>query len=797
MRKDAVAFTTRAGFEHTSNRLRTVNEGEELTYRIFRSSEYNRVFIESGSSSGDEQPSEINCNDVATSIASIQRNFDERINVGSLYKAGSAVVICTERSEPFVSEVDFDDPGTSVTATFKVIQAGRVHEWDNATLEYDNEEQDDIKVGKICSEYSQLFQLLVASFSVERAFTVIEVGLQSNVGLKSSSITNFNSLVAREDKNSGDSDIPDNSYQAYIDAEFCGGDDSFPSESKEESYRKEILPGLYSGNDNRYSFFRVLYRDIDSTNNNFTASTNLYGVRSVTGVDIYNYLRFKFSTNKRREFRFMPISSWEIRSGEATGALYAIDAHGTTEQSVTENGFTVEFIGEEVARSSNTFELKAFLNPNANHVSLGRAIENDPESGHDDVANHSYVDGWARLAEAFIYDSVSTTATEPEHKISYINIISDNESTPNYDDIATVGLNIRSSKELRSLDQLSVYCEGGITKNGTAINLFPDVFEDLLTNDRFGTGEFFDAEQIDTASFTAANTWTEERNYYFDGAISEKINLRTWGAERARDFLLDLSVSGGKFKLEPTVRFGEAEPIAAMFSSGNIIEDTLQVNYFDTQDRLDPIVSVRWREERRDSNIDSKGLFPQIREFNVRRNGVSENAPEIQVDLSNFCTSYNHALDRAKLECQSKRYITHAVNFKTVPSQTGIQAGSIIKLAIETVSYEQPQNGAISNTGEVTSWAPIADGTYTALTWDGQTLQEKQLAIVNGKSPGNENTVFSIEQTDSRAETYKVSSVSFDEDGNVDVEALYWPTNDNGVSLMTVDWNTAGEWEIS
>ena len=122
----------------------------------------------------------------------------------------------------------------------------------------------------------------------------------------------------------------------------------------------------------------------------------------------------------------------------------------------------------------------------------------------------SYVDDWARVAEAFVYDSVSTTASEPEHKISYVNIISENDSTPNYDDLALVGLNIRSSKELRALDQLSVYCEGGMTKDGTQggdpIHLFPDVFQDLLTNDRFGTGEFFDIGQIDTASFTAANS---------------------------------------------------------------------------------------------------------------------------------------------------------------------------------------------------------------------------------------------------------------------------------------------------
>ena len=79
----------------------------------------------------------------------------------------------------------------------------------------------------ICSEDSQLFRMLVGAFSVERAFKTIEVGLQSNVSLRSSGITNFNSLVAEL----GDEDYDDtylsvgreNSYQAYVDTEFCGG----------------------------------------------------------------------------------------------------------------------------------------------------------------------------------------------------------------------------------------------------------------------------------------------------------------------------------------------------------------------------------------------------------------------------------------------------------------------------------------------------------------------------------------------------------------------------------------------
>ena len=233
-----------------------------------------------------------------------------------------------------------------------------------------------------------------------------------------------------------------------------------------------------------------------------------------------------------------------------------------------------------------------------------------------------------------------------------------------------------------------------------------------------------------------------------------------------------------------------------MFSSGNIIQDTLQVSYFDTQERLDPIVTVKWREERRDTSLDSKGLFPQIREFSVRRAGVSDDAPVIQVDMSNFCTNRKHAEDRAKLECQSKRYVTHAVSFKTTPTEAGVEAGSIIKLGIETVTYQQPQNGAISNTGEVTSWPPLSDGRHQVIIWDGKTLDKNAtLSVSNGKAANYKNAVFCLETNTQKADTYKVSSISFDEDGNVDIEALYWPSEKDD-SLVALDWDENDAWEI-
>ena len=210
---------------------------------------------------------------------------------------------------------------------------------------------------------------------------------------------------------------------------------------------------------------------------------------------------------------------------------------------------------------------------------------------------------------------MSSSAKEPEHQISYVNIISTNSSEPSYSNLAIAGLNIHASKDISTLDQLSVYVTRGVINS----HAFPDVFRDLLTNNRYGVGSFFSGDQIDTDSFTDAATFTNGRNYYFDGAISKKLNLRSWAARNASHFLLDLSVSGGKFKLEPVANFDGPEQVAALFTAGNIIEETFEMNYFDTQDRMAPKVSVKWREERLNMAAGDNGLFPQIREVMVRR----------------------------------------------------------------------------------------------------------------------------------------------------------------------------------
>ena len=173
-------------------------------------------------------------------------------------------------------------------------------------------------------------------------------------------------------------------------------------------------------------------------------------------------------------------------------------------------------------------------------------------------------------------------------------------------------------------------------------------------------------------------------------------------------------------------------------------------------------------------------------------------APLEQIDLSDFCTSEVHAMDRAKFECRFRRISTHQVSFKTTTDQAALELGKCFKLGMETRIYEQPTNGYIARDGTVTSWPPLADGSYDILTWDGKSSKvvETSVLVNSGKADSSRGAVFCVAASLQQTETYKVQSLSFDEDGNLDVEAIHWPTNQVGVSNIADGWNVDGNWEI-
>jgi hypothetical protein len=715
-RKDDWRFYGRAGVVGGNGSRQNLAVGDRFTYKIFSASDWRGKFTTSRGGKEVENDTK----DVASAIASRQNSYDDAIQIGERYLAGTCIAICIDRSSSaFNSEVS-NFPvtgGNDVYATFEVVRAGTLHLYNEALLNPgipDNREP--ARAPSInASGDTHLMRITEGFVSVERESQYIEIGLRSTVNMNMSSICAFSNV--------------DRDY------------DDIDEESKDEN--SYYTNPTYTSPETRYSFFRVGYRIAGATN--FTYIPCLFAVRSLSSNPVYNYLRFEFASAETYELQFMPVCSFEARV--FSQQINVLDYKSNNRATFTGGGATVRYTG---------------------------------------VSNIA-----ARMAEFFMYSEITTSATGPEHEVVYVNTQTPNDVAPNYSHLAMVGMNIRSSQEINSLQQFSVYCNQGIGST----NKFPEVLYDLMTNTRYGAGKILNAEQIDKDSFDDAATFCESRRYFFDGIVDDKVNIRSWGAEVARNFLLDLIVRNGKFALQPVCNFdNNPVTITGLFTAGNILEDTFEMSYADEQNRIPPRVSVRWREEKANT---SDGLFPVVRQLTVREASTAADAPLESIDLSEYCTSEEHAIDVAKYICRTRRLITHSVKFSTTPTQAALDIGAVFKLGMETVTYQQPQNGAISDSGVVTAWPPLGDGTYDVLLWDGtgQSIQEVSMTISSGRTT-YKNAVFCIRNVIANTQTYKTQSLSYNEEGNIEVEATIYPTDADGRSLIVDGWDVAANWNI-
>jgi len=784
--------------------------GDIVEYVIYASSDYRGAFR---FGEGDDEEVE-DTRDIAQAVAGRQNGFDDAIQVGARYLIGTGMGICVNRrgvvetgcEEPdseteaqaiFNSEINqletiendndqlpepITESGVRLIAQFEVTQPGLINVWNERDLNpclRDNGRPKTFQKIVTATRTTHLMRVAEGFVTAERKSRFIEVGLRSSVNM------NFSGVCAWRN-------IP-YSYET-IDT-LNGSNGSF--------YTNPI----YTSPETRYSCFKVEYKR--AQDEDYTVFPNLFAIRSQSSSPVYNFLRFQFDEEEFWEIKFVPVSSYEVRNGrEVDGTPWLLNILDTRIENLIGTdgeGLRIRFAGIkdiDVTTDEGRDLLSVQILGSGN--SFGDELNgfDDPTPGRDKDQSSKlswHVDRYARIAEFFIINEITNSAANFEHDIVYLNTQTTNIVPPNYSNLALVGLNIRSSREVNQLQQFSVYCEQGLGST----NRFPDVLKDLLTNERYGSGGILNPQQIDDASFETAAQFCEDRLYFFDGVIDEKLNIRSWAAQTAQAFLLDFVIRNGKFALQPAINLAKAgdqpipETIRGLFTAGNIIEDTFELSFADEQDRIPPRVQVRWRDEKGDVIVDQprRGNFPLIRQVTVKEAGTPDDAPLEQIDASAFATSQEHAIDVGKFICRTRRLVTHSISFSTTPPESSLDIGSVFKLGLETVNFEQPQNGAITSTGEVTAWPPLADGSYPVLLWDGNNLQETTISVSGGKS-APAGSVFCLRNTTATTQTYKAQSLSFNEEGNIQVEATFFPTDEEGFSIIARDFDDPTKWEI-
>ena len=408
----------------------------------------------------------------------------------------------------------------------------------------------------------------------------------------------------------------------------------------------------------------------------------------------------------------------------------------------------------------------------------------------------------------------------PEHQITYCNEIvrTDVDSTTSvipegepatYEKLAYAGLRINSSKEWTSFSQFSAYFKKGIKIKSLihgdrrATNLFPDIAYALLTDKTLGAGAVIGESSVDDVNMKVAAEFCKANKLFWDGMISSRVNLREFIYQQAIYCLLDFTIIGGKFSLYPAVPFDpntheialegtHSKPkIKAMFTDGNISD--LNVSFLSPEDRQAFKVNVLYRQEQENG-------FPEIKSAVVRLAGSDHvDDPLETFDLSGFCTSRAAAVLFAKYTLVLRKHVDHTVSFKTAPHYiNGVRPGDYIRVFSTTQHVQRFNNGAILEDGTVVSKDTIS-GNKTFYYWNPSKLVSNEImpvteATANFSSPlpsPYRGSLFTIKESEASDQCYKVESITFGEDGLVELAGSYTELTANGKLAMLENWNSS------
>ena len=432
------------------------------------------------------------------------------------------------------------------------------------------------------------------------------------------------------------------------------------------------------------------------------------------------------------------------------------------------------------------------------------------------------VEPFDAVTDVYYYDQQEGSHQNgPEHQVVYINeqrvnykkgLYGPEEFIPQYDRMAMIGLQLRSGKEWSDFSNLTYYAKQGRetvrmidpvagTTTGYSptsgiigpTHLFPEILRALLRSPLVGANKLIPESMIDWPGFQEACKVCIANQWFWDGVLASPVNIREWGYENAAYFFLDFLILGGKLSLQPTFpvistpdlsgytlsgAYDRLPTIAALFTDGNIIEDSLQVSWYPAEQRLAPQVLITLRDEVENGFAETRNILVRLAES---QQTDSESAPVEAVDFTGFCTNANHAVDFAKLLIQTRRYVTHTVTFKTFPEGLALAPGAYFKLASQARHVDQFQNGYVLDDGRVVISSELT-GSNTVYWWrSGMLAVETGTITVDGNGYVTDNkfagAVFTVYANAQSARVYKAELISYDEEGMVEITGSHVPVD--------------------
>ena len=477
--------------------------------------------------------------------------------------------------------------------------------------------------------------------------------------------------------------------------------------------------------------------------------------------------------------------------------------------------------GLSIANGGENYKVNDRITVTGASITIPQIIINDVASPNNAERIEEPFDA---IADVYMNDGQEGShEAGPEHQIVYVNeqrqnLLTFNDNTasyaPKYENMTLLGLQLRSGKEWSSFNNFTYYAKRGCkvrklvndndlyssySVNATPVydasNLYPEILYHLVA-----TSSLMPTTMIDWEGFQEGCKVCAANSFFWDGVLSAPVNIRDWGHENAQYFFLDFMVLGGKLSLQPTFpvdkgsglsgytlagAYNRKPVISALFTDGNIIEDSLSVNWYPAEQRKAPQILVTLRDE-------VENGFAETRNILVKRVGTDN--PQVEaIDFTGFCTSADHAIQFAKLLINIRFHVTHVIAFKTLPSGLALQPGQYFRVSSQARHVERFQNGYVLADGTVVSSSPMAAGTYTVYFWrSGMTEVEERSMVIGatGKTtPEFSNSVFTEYNDTTSNRLYKAEQIAYDEEGMVEITGSHVPLmpDDGRITYLNMD----------
>jgi hypothetical protein len=193
------------------------------------------------------------------------------------------------------------------------------------------------------------------------------------------------------------------------------------------------------------------------------------------------------------------------------------------------------------------------------------------------------------------------------------------------------------------------------------------------------------ASPIFVGNLTSIAAFCSQYNLFFNGVLDETVNIIDIAATLAPYFLLSFLSLGGQYRFEPLLPLtGNAIKLTALTPAATFTEDEILPGSFSksfraVSDRQDFIAVMLYRE----ANPSEIGIQ---RTKQVAFTATALDAPVEQFDMTDFCTSADHAAIYAKYELSKRKFSTHSISFQTALITTGLKPTDVIKIQRQRIS---------------------------------------------------------------------------------------------------------------